>query len=157
MPWFIIIKLPQFVITLARICNKKMLPQFVITLAPSCNKMKLPEFVITLAPIGNKNFPNLWYSFAPICNKVMSKLAFLAISEFYEQQQLNLTLLCYWWWNSSKLGHVTKFRLHFHFVKPYNRQTKRNGTFRDLVLGSCLLRKGAGTLHQIYIFVGGGR
>ena len=87
--------MPQFVLTLAPIYNKKMLPQFVTTLAPSCNKMKLPEFVITLAPIGNKNFPNLWYSFAPICNKVMSKLAFLAISEFYEQQQLNLTLLCY--------------------------------------------------------------
>ena len=46
-------------------------------------------------------------------------------------------------------------RLHFHFVKPYNRQTKRNGTFRNLVLGSCLLRKRVPTLHQIYIFVGG--
>ena len=47
-------------------------------------------------------------------------------------------------------------QLHFQFVKPYNRQTKRNGTFRNLVLGSCLLRKGAGTLHQINIFVEGG-
>ena len=47
-------------------------------------------------------------------------------------------------------------RLHFHFIKPYNRQTKRNGTFCNLVLGICLLRKGAGTLHQIYIFVGEG-
>ena len=47
-------------------------------------------------------------------------------------------------------------RLHFHFVKPYNSQTKRNGAFRSVVLGSCLLRKGAGTLHQIYVFVGEG-
>ena len=39
-------------------------------------------------------------------------------------------------------------RLHF--------QTKRNDTFRDVVFGSCLLRKGVGTLHQIYIFVGEG-
>ena len=45
-------------------------------------------------------------------------------------------------------------RLHFHFVKPYNSQTKRNGTFRNVVLESCLLRRGAGTLHEIYIFVG---
>ena len=44
-------------------------------------------------------------------------------------------------------------RLYFHFVKPYNNRTKWNSTFRNVVLGSCLLRKGAGTLHQIYIFV----
>ena len=48
-------------------------------------------------------------------------------------------------------------RFHFHFVKPYNSQTKRNGTFRNLALGSCLLKKGADTLHQVYIFVGEGR
>ena len=34
-------------------------------------------------------------------------------------------------------------RLHFHFVKSYNSQKKRNGTFRNVVPGSCLLRKGA--------------
>ena len=46
--------------------------------------------------------------------------------------------------------------LHFHFVKPYNSQTKLNGTFRNVVLGSCLFRKGAGTLYQIHNWGGGG-
>ena len=45
-------------------------------------------------------------------------------------------------------------RLSFHFVKPYNSKAKRNGTFCNVVLGSCLLRKGAGSLNKIYIFVG---
>ena len=45
---------------------------------------------------------------------------------------------------------------YFHFVKSYNSQTKRNGTFRNVVLGICLLRKGDGILHQIYRFVCGG-
>ena len=47
-------------------------------------------------------------------------------------------------------------RLYFHFVKPYDSQTKQNGTFRNVNLGSGLLRKGAGILHQIYRFLGGG-
>ena len=78
--------------------------------------------------------------------------------EFHEQQQPNLTLLdviddeIHQTRSSDKI-----LRLHFHFVKPYNSQTKGNGTFHNVVLGSCLLRKGAVTLHQICIFVGGGR
>ena len=47
-------------------------------------------------------------------------------------------------------------RLNLHFVKPYKSQTKLNDTFRNAVLASCLLRKGAGILHQIYRFVGEG-
>ena len=75
--------------------------------------------------------------------------------EFHEQQQPNLTLLdviddeIHQTRSSDKI-----LRLHFHFVKPYNSQTKRNGIFRNVILGSCLLRKEAGTLHQIYICVG---
>ena len=45
------------------------------------------------------------------------------------------------------------------YVWLYNSQTKQNGTFRNVVLGICLLRKGTGILHQIYRFVcvwGGG-
>ena len=87
------------------------LPRFVI-------KRSCPNFVITLTPIGNKEFPDLWYSFAPICNKLMLKLVFFAISRVpwttttklrRTIKQYALTLLCYWWWNSSNLGHVTKF------------------------------------------------
>ena len=44
---------------------------------------------------------------------------------------------------------------YFHFVKSYNSQTKRNGTFRNVVLGICLLRKGDSILYQIYRFAVG--
>ena len=53
--------------------------------------------------------------------------------------------------------HVSEFYSFISiFVKSYNSQTKWNGTFRYVFQGSCLLRKGAGILHQIYRFVGGG-
>ena len=42
------------------------------------------------------------------------------------------------------------------YVWLYNSQTKQNGTFRNVVLGICLLRKETGILHQIYRFVGRG-
>ena len=64
----------------ASICNKMRLPQSVITLASICIKMKLTQFVITLAPIGHKKFPNLYYNFALICNKLLLELVFFAIS-----------------------------------------------------------------------------
>ena len=151
MPQCVIKKLPQFVITLATICNKIKLPQFVI-------KRSCPNFVITLALIGNKKFPNLWYSFASICNNLVLKLVFFANWTWknYKAVCFDVTMLLMM--KFIKTRSCDKIlRLHFHFVKPYNSQTKRNGTFRNVVLGSCLLRKGAGTLHQIYIFVGGGR
>ena len=126
------------------------MPQFII-------KRSCSNFVITFAPIGNKKFPNLWYSFTPICNKLMLKLIFFAISRVLWRTTTKLDVTMLLMMKFIKTRSCNKvLRLHFHFVKPYNRQAKRNGTFRNLVLGSCLLRKGAGTLHQIYIFVGEG-
>ena len=134
------------------------LPEFVIMPAPIYTKWSCPKFVITLVPIGNKKFPNLWYSFALICNKLMLKLVFFAISRVLWTTTTKLDVTMLLMMKFIKTRSCDKIlRLHFHFVKPYNRQTKRNGTFCNLVLGICLLRKGAGTLHQIYIFMGGGR
>ena len=112
------------------------MPQFVI-------KQSCPNFVITLAPIGNKKFPNLWYSFAPICNKLMLKLVFFAISRvpWTTTTKHDVTMLLMM--KFIKTRSCDKIlRLHFHFVKLYNSQTKRNGTFRNVVLGSCSLAKG---------------
>ena len=39
------------------------------------------------------------------------------------------------------------------FIEPYISQAKWNRTFRSVILGSCLLWKGTGILHQIYRFV----
>ena len=149
MPQCVIKKLPQFVIALATICNKIKLPQFVI-------KRSCPNFVITLAPIGNKKFPNLWYSFASICNNLVLKLVFFANWTWknYKAVCFDVTMLLMIKFIKTKLCDKISW-FQFHFVNPYNSQTKRNGMFRNVVLGSCFLRKGTGTLHQIYKFAVG--
>ena len=77
--------------------------------------------------------------------------------EFHEQQQPNLTLLdviddeIHQTRSSDKI-----LRLHFHFVKPYNSQTKRNGTFRNVVFGE-LFGKERGWYFISNLYICGGR
>lgn len=98
------------------------------------------------------------YNIAPICSKLLLKLVFFfAISRAPRTTTTELgRTVCF----DVTMVMMIKFiytrsrdkilRLYFHFIKPYYSQRKCNGTFLNAVLGSCLLRKEAGILYQIY-------